>query len=74
MSPSERRELCAQIRAAVARAIADGCTPGAVVLIGRGDEIICHEAQGERMVVPERRPMEQDTICDLASLTKPAAE
>ncbi len=43
------------------------------MLIGRGDEIICHEAQGERMVVPERRPMEPDTIFDLASLTKPVA-
>lgn len=66
-TPQER------IRAAIARGIEEGRTPGAVALIGRGDRIICHEAVGDRMLEPERRPMQQDTIFDLASVTKPVA-
>jgi CubicO group peptidase (beta-lactamase class C family) len=61
------------IQDAVGRAIADGQTPGAVVLVGREDEVLYHEAFGQRMVAPEQRPMEPDTIFDLASLTKPIA-
>jgi len=35
--------------------------------------VLCHEAFGHRMLVPEQRPMERDTIFDAASLTKPVA-
>jgi len=69
MGDDLRRELIAALDAA----IAEGRMPGAVVLIGRGDEVLCHEARGERMVAPERRPMAPDTVFDLASLTKPLA-
>ena len=56
---------------AVREAIQGGQTPGAVVLLGCGDEVLYHAAWGLRMVAPERRPMLPDTVFDLASVTKP---
>lgn len=73
MSRRGVQHLRREIARAVEAAIAEGRTPGAVVLIGRGAEVLCHEARGERMVAPEHRPMLADTIFDLASLTKPVA-
>jgi len=66
-------ELHTTVKRAAEQAIVRGDTPGAVVLIGRGDETLLHEAYGERMVAPEHRPMEPDTVFDLASVTKPVA-
>ena len=47
--------------------------PGAVVLVGRGDVIVYHAAFGRRAVEPAPEPMTEDTIFDLASLTKVVA-
>jgi uncharacterized protein YbbC (DUF1343 family) len=47
--------------------------PGAVVLVGVGDEIVYQTAIGNRALVPDVEPMTLDTIFDLASLTKPVA-
>jgi uncharacterized protein YbbC (DUF1343 family)/CubicO group peptidase (beta-lactamase class C family) len=58
---------------AVARAIADGKLPGAVVIIGRRDGVLLRRAYGFRQVQPDRVPMTLDTLFDLASLTKPIA-
>ena len=55
------------------RAIADGAFPGAVALVARRGEVAVHWALGDAQVVPERRPMEPDTVFDLASLTKALA-
>jgi serine-type D-Ala-D-Ala carboxypeptidase len=44
-----------------------------VALVARGDEVLSHVAVGWAEVAPEPRPMRQDTIFDLASLTKPVA-
>jgi len=52
-------------------AVASGEVPGVVVLIGRGDDILLHRAYGSRRLLPHPVPMTQDTIFDLASLTKP---
>ena len=52
-------------------ATATGEVPGAVVLIGVGDEILYHRAFGWRALVPDPQPMTPDTIFDIASLTKP---
>lgn len=57
----------------VTQAIAEGKTPGAVVLIGRGDRILFQKAYGHRSVAPQREPMTVDTVFDLASLTKVVA-
>lgn len=58
---------------AIEDAIAAGVTPGAVCIIGRGDETLCHEAVGDRALKPQRLPMEPDTVFDAASVTKPVA-
>ncbi|HUQ86046.1 MAG TPA: serine hydrolase [Vicinamibacterales bacterium] len=54
----------------VREAIANKATPGAVVLIGRGDQTLYEKALGSRATVPAVEPMTLDTIFDLASLTK----
>jgi uncharacterized protein YbbC (DUF1343 family)/CubicO group peptidase (beta-lactamase class C family) len=52
-------------------AVTSGEIPGAVILVGRGAEILYHRAYGWRATVPEPAPMAKDTIFDIASLTKP---
>ena len=54
-------------------AIARSDLPGAVVLVGRDDAVVYHHAFGQRAVQPAREPMTEDTIFDLASLTKVVA-
>src|SRR5687767_12661868 len=54
-------------------AIAAKQTPGAVVVVGRGDSIVFRRAYGNRAVQPAVEPMTIDTIFDLASLTKVVA-
>jgi CubicO group peptidase (beta-lactamase class C family) len=57
----------------VERQIAAGAVPGAVVLVGRRDEILYRRAFGNRELSPAPRAMTEDTIFDLASLTKVVA-
>jgi uncharacterized protein YbbC (DUF1343 family)/CubicO group peptidase (beta-lactamase class C family) len=52
-------------------AVASGEIPGAVVLVGRGGNVLFQRAYGSRRVVPDPAPMSLDTIFDIASLTKP---
>lgn len=54
-------------------AIAARATPGAVVVIGRGDQTLYEKAFGSRATVPAEEPMTLDTVFDLASLTKVVA-
>ena len=54
-------------------AIAAKSAPGAVVLIGRGDQTIYEKAYGSRATVPSQEPMTLDTVFDVASLTKVVA-
>src|SRR5690242_1567166 len=51
-------------------AVGSGEIPGVVVVVGRGDEILYHRAWGSRRVVPEHVAMTENTIFDIASLTK----
>jgi uncharacterized protein YbbC (DUF1343 family)/CubicO group peptidase (beta-lactamase class C family) len=51
-------------------AVQAGKIPGAVVLIGHDGQVVYRSAFGERSLVPERHPMNVDTIFDMASLTK----
>ena len=44
--------------------------PGAVVLIGHDGKIVFHKAYGERSLEPKRAPMTEDTVFDMASMTK----
>src|SRR3972149_4364806 len=52
-------------------AVTSGEIPGVVILVGQGDRILFHRAYGSRRLVPAPQPMTEDTIFDLASLTKP---
>jgi len=54
-------------------AVDQGVFPGAVVSVSQGGEIVFERAFGYRSLVPQKTPMELDTIFDLASLTKPLA-
>lgn len=44
-----------------------------MVLIGQGDVVLYHHAFGQRTIQPTPEPMSDDTIFDLASLTKVVA-
>ena len=63
-------------------AIAANRLPGAVVVIGHGGKVVFHQAYGSRKLAGEpgldgspapAEPMTEDTIFDMASLTKPLA-
>ncbi|HEV2493845.1 MAG TPA: exo-beta-N-acetylmuramidase NamZ domain-containing protein [Terriglobia bacterium] len=60
----------AAIASDVQKAIDEGKTPGAVVIIGNRGRIVYRRAFGRRALVPRKLPMRLDTIFDLASLTK----
>ena len=63
-------------------AIAANELPGAVVVVGHAGEVVFHQAYGSRKLASEpgldgspapAEPMTEDTIFDIASLTKPLA-
>src|SRR5262245_56860799 len=56
----------------VEAAIARHDLPGAVVLVGRGDTVVYRHAFGQLAVAPTEA-MTEDTIFDVASLTKVVA-
>ena len=69
-SPSSRFAAIDQV---IEAAIVAKQTPGAVVLVGRGDDVLFEKAYGQRGVDPLPEVMTIDTIFDLASLTKVVA-
>ncbi len=60
----------ARIDELVTEAMAARLTPGAVVVIGSGDQTVYEKSFGFRATVPADEPMTLDTVFDLASLTK----
>ncbi len=62
-----------QIQAAVDQALAEKRMPGCVVCIGNCKGVVYQKASGFKQLKPSRRPMTEDTVFDLASLTKPIA-
>ena len=54
-------------------AVRDGTFPGAVVLVRQDGEVVYRKAHGYRSLEPERTLLSEDTVFDLASLTKPLA-
>lgn len=50
-----------------------GVVPGAVLAVGSSQEVFLIKAEGEAAVEPVRRPMREDAIFDLASVTKVVA-
>ncbi len=63
----------ARVDELVADAIAAKAAPGAIVLVGRGEQTVYEKAYGSRATVPSQEPMTLDTVFDLASLTKVVA-
>lgn len=55
----------------VEKAIADKQLPGAVVLVGRGEQVLYRKAFGFKTYSPAAPVIATDTVFDLASLTKP---
>ncbi|MGC2161746.1 MAG: serine hydrolase [Silvibacterium sp.] len=44
--------------------------PGAVIVIGHDGHVVFHKAYGDRSFIPTPVPMTEDTIFDMASMTK----
>lgn len=63
----------AEIDGLISTAISEKKMPGCVVLIGRSDGIALLKAYGDKRIEPKPEPMTDDTVFDLASLTKPIA-
>jgi CubicO group peptidase (beta-lactamase class C family) len=77
-NPSEQgfffsNEISSEIDQVVEKAISEGKTPGAVVLVGRQENVVFEKAYGNRSLEPGVESMSVDTIFDLASLTKVVA-
>jgi uncharacterized protein YbbC (DUF1343 family) len=70
---NQNRVEWARIDELVRDAMAAKLTPGAVVLVGRGDQTLYEKAFGFRATVPAQEPLTLDTVFDLASLTKVVA-
>jgi CubicO group peptidase (beta-lactamase class C family) len=60
----------ALVDAVIEKAVADRQVPGAVLLVGRGNEILYQKAYGNRALAPQPEAMTLDTIFDMASVTK----
>lgn len=54
----------------ITQAIDQGAIPGAVLLVGRGDEVLYRRAFGHRAIQPEKVAMTEDTLFDMASVSK----
>lgn len=62
-----------QISQRMNEAVEENVFPGAVVLVAYQGKIVFHEAFGSSRVIPQKVPMTQGTLFDIASLTKPVA-
>ena len=69
----EPRQYFIEIDQVVEEEITKGNFPGAVVLVGRQDEILYWKAFGYKAIDPCEEPVGKNTIFDLASITKPIA-
>jgi uncharacterized protein YbbC (DUF1343 family) len=65
--------LLGRIDDVVAEGLANGQMPGCVVLVGHRGKIVFFKAYGHRQIEPSKVAMTEDTVFDLASLTKPIA-
>lgn len=54
-------------------AVNQGIFPGAILLVGKDQNVVYERAFGSRATLPEKLPMALETIFDVASLTKPLA-
>jgi uncharacterized protein YbbC (DUF1343 family) len=71
--PVLRKDQLEPIAEVVEKAIQEGQIPGAVVLVGNPGQVLYRRAFGYRALVPDKQIMTEDTIFDVASLTKVVA-
>lgn len=71
--PSLMGQSQEKANALLTEAIAEGKMAGAVVLITRDGETLFSTAVGEAQSEPSSRPMEMETVFDMASITKPVS-
>lgn len=64
---SKRFELADSV---INKAIADSEIPGAVLAVVKGDKLAYLKAYGNKQVVPDTIPMTEETVFDLASVSK----
>ncbi len=69
--PAQAQKQFSRIDELVHQAITDHLIPGAVVVVGHNERVVFHRAYGSRSLVPTREAMTENTIFDMASLTKP---
>jgi CubicO group peptidase (beta-lactamase class C family) len=62
-----------QVEQEMDAAVERGVFPGCVLLVREAERVFYLRAFGSRSLEPERAPMEEGTIFDLSSLTKPLA-
>lgn len=60
----------ADLDSTINNAIREDKLPGAVLLVGHDGKVVYLKAYGSRALLPAREPMTEDTIFDIASLTK----
>jgi CubicO group peptidase (beta-lactamase class C family) len=71
LEASGGEERFAALEAAVNASVGKGECPGAVVLVWRQGRVAYRKSFGDRVRVPEPTLMSDDTVFDLASLSKP---
>jgi len=62
-----------RLDALLQQATQDGTIPGAVVCVGHRGQLVWHRAYGAAALTPVWRPMQRETLFDIASLTKVVA-
>jgi uncharacterized protein YbbC (DUF1343 family)/CubicO group peptidase (beta-lactamase class C family) len=67
------KERLAPVEGIVRDAMRRGKIPGAVVIVGTREKVVYRRAFGYRSLIPHRLPMTENTIFDIASLTKVVA-
>jgi uncharacterized protein YbbC (DUF1343 family)/CubicO group peptidase (beta-lactamase class C family) len=68
-----RQDQLAYLETIAQEAVREGKCPGAVLVVGHGGKVVYRRAFGNRAIIPETEPMTEDTIFDVASLTKVVA-
>src|SRR5437879_9897803 len=71
MEPAEARMQA--LDAFLRQATDSGTVPGAVVCVASRGQVVWQRAYGAAALIPEYRPMQCDTLFDIASLTKVVA-
>ncbi len=69
-TPPDLNQIDRAIDRIMAHAIAAKKFPGAVVIAGHDGQIVFHRAYGNRSLLPAPEAMTEDTVFDVASLTK----